>query len=78
MGCCARDCRAAALHIAIAEGARVSNVALTAGATSAFCFSGGGVAGTLLDRLAVPVADIGGRAVKGCAAGLSFAVARLE
>ena len=65
---------AAALHIGpFAEGVRVLNVSLAAGASNAVCFSGSGVADTLLDRLAVE--DIGGRAVEGCAAALSFAVA---
>ena len=63
----------AALHIGpFVEGLSVLNVSFTAGATNALCFSGGHVANTLLDRLTVR--DIGGRAVEGCAADLSFAV----
>jgi len=65
---------AAALHVGpFVAGLVVANVSLSAGATNALCFSGGHVTGTLLDRLTV--GDIGGRAVEGCAADLSFAVA---
>ena len=63
----------AALHIGpFVDGLRVLNVLLEAGATNACCFSGGNVTNTLLDRLTVR--DIGGRAVEGCVADLSFSV----
>ena len=53
-------------------GLALRNLTLRAGASNAVCFSGGGVSGTVMDRLTVT--DIGGRAVEGCAAALSFAV----
>ncbi len=66
---------AAALHIGpFASGVALRNVSATAGASNALCFSGS-AAGTVVDRLRV--AGIGGRAVEGCAAGLSYSVTGL-
>jgi hypothetical protein len=64
----------AALHVGpFVAGLALRNLTLRAGASNAVCFSGGNVSGTVMDRLTVT--DIGGRAVEGCAAALSFAVA---
>lgn len=66
---------AGALHIGpFAEGIAVRNVSVAAGATNAFCVAGS-VRGAALDRLTI--SDIGGRALEGCAAALSFSVVGL-